>query len=134
MILDQQLENWAKAAHEYFSESFGLNAKFAVMVARLYICFWAHGLQPRITSGYRSLAHQLELQRQWDSGNRAGLRARPAGASKHTTTNWLGQPDSTAIDMPTNDDQKAAQLARQLGVGAGYDFKQKDPGHYYLLG
>ena len=134
MILDEQLENWARGACEYFTQSFGLDAKFALMVARLYICFWAHGLQPRITSGYRALSKQLELQRQWDSGNRAGLRARPAGASKHTLTDWVGRPASKAIDMPTNDDARAAQLARQLGIGAGFDFKEKDPGHYYLLG
>jgi hypothetical protein len=38
------------------------------------------------------------------------------------------------MDMETNNDEKAATIARGLGIGCGLDFTHPDKGHYYLLG
>lgn|SRR5574341_623242 len=125
------LENWARAAVPWF-ESQGATSKAALAFARLYAYSWAAGLQPRVTSIFRDPAHQKELQRRWDAGNRAGLRARPADASKHTETGWFGRPAAKAMDMPTRDDRRAAEIARFVGLGTGESFTQPDAGHYYI--
>jgi len=43
------------------------------------------GLSVRIVSGYRSPQYQAELRARWDRGDRAGLVARPALSSMHST-------------------------------------------------
>lgn len=132
--MDAAYENWAKSATGYFRESLGLNGAFALQAARLYIALWAAGLSPRIASGFRDPAKQRELQARWDAGDRTGLRVRPATNSAHSTTTFIGAPAATAIDMPSSDEQRAATIAKSLGLGAGLAFSTPDPGHYYLLG
>ena len=134
MILDKQLEDWANGAAEYFKSSFGLEARFALLAARLYISLWAARLNPRITSGWRDPKHQQDLIARWDRGDRVGLRVRPAEHSRHSYTNWLGRPAAEALDMPCDDDKRAAGIAQSLGIGTGQSFSDVDPGHYYLLG
>jgi len=71
----------------------------------------------------------------WDRGDRQGLRAQPALSSDHTLVSkgFLGSsPASRAIDIKTADDHLAARIARALGIGTGLDFKEPDPGHYFL--
>lgn len=131
--MQAEFENWAREAAPYFQTAGGLSGAFALQAARLFIAFWGAGLNPRIASGFRDPAHQRALQARWDAGDRAGLRARPATTSKHMTMN-MGRPAATAIDMPCSDDKKGAAIAGNMGVGAGWNFADRDPGHYFLNG
>lgn len=74
------------------------------------------------------------MRQAWDSGNRKGLRARPAdpSTSLHCNTDFQGKPASRAIDIVSDNDIQAAAVARSLQVGAGADFRDPDMGHYYL--
>lgn len=130
-VLPAEWEKWARDAAPYFARVQGLAGSFALDAARLYIALWGRGLAPRIARGWSDPAHQKELQRRWDSGNRAGLRVRPATTSKHSITSFSGGPSSQAIDMPCRDDQAGAAVAAQLGIGAGWNFSDRDPGHYF---
>lgn len=130
-MLPAAYEDWARKAAPYFARAYGLEGNFAGRVSRLYIALWAKRLNPRVTSGFRDPAKQKAMQERWDAGDRAGLRARPATNSKHSNTTWLGQPAATAIDMPSSDEKAAAEVARQLGLGAGLYFQKSDPGHFY---
>lgn len=130
-MLQPELENWAQAARSYFRDTMGLEAAFALDAARLYISLWRAGLNPRIARGWSDPQHQKDLQARWDAGDRTGLRVRPATDSLHTKTTFFGNPASCAIDMPSADDAKGAQIASNLGIGAGWNFTTKDPGHYF---
>jgi len=128
-----EMEGWARDFSTAFKTHLGLAARFALPCARLYIALWVAGLNPRITSGYRDGRVQAALRARWDAGDRQGIRVRPASTSKHSTTAG-GHPASEAVDMPCDDDRKAALIAGQLGIGSGLSFSVPDPGHYYLLG
>lgn len=133
MAMDAVLEKWAESATDYFKTGLGLNGTFARQSARLFILLYSSGLAPKITSGFRDPQKQIAMQRAWDQGNRSGLRARPASISKHTVTDWLRRPDAKAIDIKSNDEKKAAQLAQSIGLGSGLFFASPDPGHYYAI-
>src|SRR5689334_10061128 len=96
-----EVSAWLLAASEYFRNTWGLTENFSYRAASLYLALWNEGLEPQITSGRRSLAHQLELQRRWDAGDRAGLASRPATNSKHL----VGQ----ALDIVTTNPARAAE-------------------------
>jgi hypothetical protein len=100
----------------------------------LYAALWEAGLQPRITSLFRDPNHQKAMQHAWDSGNRAGLRARPADpdTSRHCRTGWFSEPQAEAIDIVSNDETKAAKIAQEIGLQAGQFFTKPDPGHFQL--
>jgi len=131
--MNADLEKWAQSATDYFKTGLGLDGTFARQAARLFILLYSAGLAPKITSGFRDPQKQKELQRQWDLGNRSGLRARPASISKHTVTDWLRRPSATAIDIKSNDEKKASKLAQSIGIGSGLNFASPDPGHYYAI-
>lgn len=131
MIVSKEWRDWANSAKSYFKRA-GAASDASYDFALLYGLAYAYGLSPRITSIWRDPARQKKLQERWDRGDRAGLRARPATNSKHTKTNFWGRPASEAMDMPTNNDKRTAQLARELGMGAGQFFKRVDPGHYFI--
>jgi hypothetical protein len=135
-MLPPEYEDWAQRAASYFSQYFGLSGPMALDAGRLYIALWSHGLNPRPTSGWRSPAYQASLRAAWDRGDRSGLRARPADprTSAHCRTSLLGVPASGALDMVTDDDSAAAQIAVELGIGAGQYFRRPDQGHYYTRG
>ncbi len=132
MGVSPELENWVQQATPWFRNA-GASENAAPKFARAYAATWAAGLQPRIASIFRDPAHQRALQARWDRGDHTGLRARPADpdTSKHSRTGFFGRPASEAIDMPTLDDKRAAQIARSVGLGTGESFRQPDPGHYY---
>lgn len=127
---------WPGDAAPYFIKEWGLNPEFAAKAAVLYLCLWAAGLNPRINSGFRDPQKQKELIAKWDALKREGkdplkhgFIGKPASpdGSRHCRTQF-GKPASTAIDMPCSDNQKAALIAKALGLRAGVDFS--DPGHY----
>lgn len=122
---------WLDTTKKTLVDSYGLDNDFAEKMAIALAYFQSEGLAPRISRGWSDPKHQKELRDRWDRGDRAGLRVRPAADSLHTTTNWLGKPQAKAIDIPTSNDTRAAQIARALGIGAGMDFKDSDPGHFY---
>jgi len=123
---------WPEQAADYFRDVWGLNADFAAKVAVLYLAQLVLGLNPRITSGFRDPEKQAQMRARWDSGDRAGLRARPANpdTSKHCRTTLMGAPNSHAIDIVSNDEVLSANIARALGLAAGQFFTTPDPGHY----
>lgn len=122
---------WAKSASGWF-ENQGASGDVSYLFALLYVLAWAYGLSPRISSIYRDPAYQDKLRARWDSGDRSGLRARPAENSKHSNQTWLKNPASLAMDMPTNNDNLTAQIAQEIGLKTGASFRKPDPGHYYL--
>lgn len=124
---------WMEQVAAYLISQFGLDKTFAGRVAIMLAYATAEGLAPRITSGFRDPSHQEALQKQWDAGNRAGLRVRPATDSKHSHKAFFG-PAALAIDIPTSNDRRMAQIAAAIGLGAGASFHTPDPGHYYEVG
>jgi len=120
------------AWEKYLREKWGLSESFARKAALLVNWFFAYGLRPSIVRGHTSAEHQRQLQQRWDRGDRAGLRVRPATDSLHTREDW-GNPAAEAIDITTTDDAFAARIAEYLGIGAGWNFKTPDAGHYYGL-
>lgn len=128
--------SWPGQAAPYFVNQWGLDPVFAAKATILYLCLYAAGFQPRINSGFRDPSKQKELIAKWDRLVREGkdplkngFIGKPASpdGSRHCKT-VFNKPASTAIDMPCNDNAKAALIAKALGLRAGIDFN--DPGHY----
>lgn len=122
---------------QYLRQSFGLNSTFSAAAAVLFYYLSLYGLNPVITSGFRSPENQAEKRARWDAGNRAGLKVRPARPenSLHCrVTSVLKSPDSKAVDISTSDSVLAGRIARALGVGWGGDFQEADPVHFFLAG
>lgn len=124
---------WMEQATAYLVDTFKLDKTFAGKVAIALAYATAEGLAPRITSGWRDPAKQEAMQKRWDAGDRAGLRVRPATDSKHSHKSFFS-PAALAVDIPTNNDRRMAQIATAVGLGAGASFHTPDPGHYYELG
>ena len=123
--------DWAEKAVAYFV-GLGAAKTAAKKFALLYVLAWAAGTNPRIVRIYTDPARQAELRAAWDSGNRAGLRVRPADASKHTVQDFWRRPASMAMDMPSDNDRAVAVIARSIGLGVGEAFSVPDPGHYFV--
>jgi hypothetical protein len=122
---------WITDRYEELKSDWGLDSDFAEKVAVLLAYAQDERLAPRISRGWSDPKHQDELRARWDRGDRAGLRVRPAANSKHTVTGFLGSKKAQAIDVPTSNDRRMAEIARALGIGAGADFHDSDPGHYF---
>lgn len=125
-------QKWAEDAAAYFRDTLGLHPTFAGQAALLYLALHFAGLKPRITSGFRDPAKQRAMRAAWDRGDRQGLRVRPADpdGSDHCKTTLTGSPASRGIDMPSDNEELAAQIAKALGLTPGLYFKTPDPGHY----
>ncbi len=125
--MNPAFEAWAAQAAPAFQKA-GATYSAAVKFARLYVYSWSAGLQPRITSMFRDPAKQKALQDEYDrlpgmGPKKPGFLARPATNSGHTR--------GVAIDMPTNNDRKAGEIARWIGgMRVGGDFSTPDWGHY----
>lgn len=123
--------SWPREAVPYWVSTWGLDPTFAVKVGLLYLALYFAGLHPRITSGFRDPAKQAALRAAWDRGERQGLRVKPADPKTSFHCRMAsGRPASLAIDMPSDNEALAAQLAQGLGLRAGYFFAESDPGHY----
>lgn len=125
--------DWLTQTHQILSSQWGLDNTFAERVAVLLAYATSEGLQPRISRGWSDPKHQAELRARWDRGDRQGLRVRPAANSKHTVTGFLGSKQAQAIDIPSRNDARMAQIAKALGIGAGLDFHDSDPGHFFQI-
>lgn len=122
---------WLENTYDTLKGTWGLDADFAEKMALVLAYAQNEGLGPHISRGWSDPKHQEELRARWDRGDRAGLRVRPAANSKHTNTGFLGSKKALAIDVPCSNDRRMAEIARALGVGAGIDFHDSDPGHYF---
>lgn len=81
---------------------------------------------PAIISGKRTRARNRELQRQWDSGNRAGLVVRPADDSAHL------RGEAWDVDRSSPGLAGMAALAQYAGVRWGGYFRNPDQNHFDL--
>jgi hypothetical protein len=114
-------------------KKWGLAPAFAEKIWVLFHALETNGLNPVITSGHRDPFKQEQMRARWDKGDRVGLRARPAADSLHVVT-VNGHAAAQAVDIKTNNDKRAAEIAAALNIGAGYYFKISDPGHFYDKG
>lgn len=124
---------WLEQARQILIDQWGLDNDFADRVAILLAYGTSEGLVPSISRGWSDPKHQAELRARWDRGDRQGLRVRPAANSKHTVTGFLGSKKAQAIDIPTRNDSRMAQIAKALGIGSGLDFHDSDPGHFFKV-
>ena len=115
----------------HLKESWGLDESFATKVALFYLYCAQYGLKPVITSGYRSPEKQQQLTERYNAGDKSVV-VKPAVNSKHSTQSWLGKPGARAVDISTNNKPVAAQIAKAIGLNAGYFFKIPDPVHFYI--
>lgn len=122
---------WVQDAARWLREQWGIGRTAADQFAWLLLYFYYYNLNPRITSGYRSPEKQESLRRRAAAGE-PGIYT-PAKNSLHTRERW-GRPASQAIDIATSDELLAAQIARYLGIGAGYFFSRPDPVHFFVKG
>jgi uncharacterized protein YcbK (DUF882 family) len=125
-----EIQQYVRQLTDYLSTTWGLDDSYAESVAVLLLYLNAYGVSFTITSGYRSAAKQNELRSRYEAGD-GSIVVKPATKSQHSTTNWIGQPAATAIDLCTSAPVLAAQIANALGIGAGYYFKTPDPVHFY---
>lgn len=122
------IEEWLNDMSRYLQLQWGLAASFSTTVALFLLYLYYYGLNPVITSGWRSPAKQADLLRRYQAGD-PGVVAKPAVNSLHLNT-LLGKPASLAIDISTNNAALAANIAKQLGIRAGYYFTKPDPVHF----
>lgn len=127
-----ELQKWLDAAADYLQSQWGLSEEFAIDAAQLYLYLYYYGLSPTITSGYRSPTKQEELTKRYLAGD-PSVVVKPATNSKHSITLPDGTPAAQAIDIFTTSPKTAAEIARQLGIGAGYFFQVTDPVHFYEI-
>jgi hypothetical protein len=132
-VISAVANQWADAAQSYFHKNLGAEKTAARKFALLYVESHLRGLRPRIARVYSSPEHQRELQQRYDAGQ-SGFNARPATNSKHIQQDFWHNPASKAMDMNSDNDTETAKIAREIGLGAGEDFKnpQPDRGHYFL--
>ena len=98
--------------------------------ARAYadLTYWGehYGVRsPEIVSGARSAERQRELQRRWDSGDRRGMRGRPADNSKHVRGEAFDLRDTGQLHI-------LGELAPYAGLQWSGTFRTPYPTHFEL--
>lgn len=114
--LQKALKPYVPSWKKYLVNSWGLNSAFADKAALLFLLSYIYRLNPVITSGYRSVQHQQELVNRFKAGDPQVMNPLPPGKSLHNNVNWLGNPDSLAMDMDTNTPETAGAIARSIGM------------------
>jgi hypothetical protein len=112
---------------DYLIKTWGLENAFSEKAAELIVRMSAAGLNPQITSGYRSTATQQDLYTRWQRGDPNIYTPAIPGTSPHERTNWLGQPSAKCFDCTTNYPFQAAKIAAEMGIEYGYP---ADPVHF----
>jgi LAS superfamily LD-carboxypeptidase LdcB len=130
VLFKSEVEKWIDAMSTYLQKNWGIDSSFAKDVAKMFLYFTQYGLSPTITSGYRSRENQAALQQRYAAGDRS-IVVKPAENSKHSTTDFLGYPAATAIDISTSNPNTAAAIATALGIGAGLYFTVPDRVHFF---
>lgn len=121
---------WIDTVNESLISYWGLDPAFSANIALFCAYLAYYGLNPVITSGFRSPDKQEELRRRWEAGDPTIVYP-PAKNSKHSRMR-LNRPAAHAVDIKTSDPARAAGIALQLGIQAGYYFKTPDPVHFYI--
>lgn len=124
-----EIDSWIENTADVLRVDWGIEKVFSGMVAEMLLYFFVNGLSPVITSGFRDPQKQKEMRDRWDRGDRAGMVARPAANSKHSNKSFW-RPAALAVDIQTNDQEFAADIAQHLGITAGYYFKARDGVHF----
>lgn len=122
-------EQWKSQAAITLQNEWGLDKAFSLLVAVFYAYLVQYGLNPKITSGFRSPAKQAELLQRYQAGDNS-IVVKPAANSKHSVTKW-GKPSSLAVDISTNNPNLAARIASAVGIKPGLYFSSPDPVHFY---
>lgn len=130
MAISSEIDKWLKTASINLVVQWGIDQTFSASAALLYLACWLYGLSPIIVSGWRSPEYQRDLLSRYNQGDPTVIY-KPAENSLHTYTK-LGKPASRAIDIQTNNPTMAAQIAREIGIKTGMDFKSPDKYHYYV--
>lgn len=123
------MQQWLNDTAKVLRKTYGLDKTFASKASTMLAYFYQYGLNPKITSGFRSPEYQKELQKRYAAGDRSVVVA-PATNSKHSITKF-GQPAAQAIDISTNNQQLAARIAVAVGVKPGLSFSTPDGVHFY---
>lgn len=124
------MEKWLSDVADFLRKQWGLDSSFSSKVSLFYAYLLQYGLNPVITSGFRSPDKQKELIRRWEAGDKSVV-VKPAENSKHSITKW-GSPAAQAIDISTNNAELAARIATAVGIKAGLYFKTPDRVHFYI--
>jgi len=133
MTYGREIQGIIDSAADTLQKLWGLERSFAADAAILFLYFLSYGLQPKVTSGWRSPEKQADLQYRYSIGD-PSVVVKPAAKSQHSETDWLGNPAATAVDISTNNPAVAAQIATALGIGAGYYYSTPDRVHFYKKG
>jgi len=124
---DYSIFKYVGAWVDYLIKSWGMENAFSEKAAEFIVRLSAAGLNPHITSGYRSTEKQTDLYNRWLRGERGIYTPAKPGTSPHERTNWIGQPSARCMDITCNDYFKAATIAAQMGINYGYP---ADPVHF----
>lgn len=94
------------------------------------------GVTLRVVSGYRSAIYQDQLRERWDRGDRAGIFARPAVKSRHSSGlavdlafSWQGYPVPVR-ETPRQYFAYLAEILAPVGVIWGGTFRSPDLNHF----
>lgn len=112
------IREWQK----YLMSTWGVKDQIAYLGAILYILLYLYGLQPRITSGYRSTEKQRELYNRWLAGDKTIHTPAKPGSSPHEK--------KIALDIWCTNAAAAAWIAHQIGLQTGYEYN--DPVHFQV--
>jgi len=123
--------DWLLRAADFLETNWGLNRVFGLKMALLILYSHFAGNEAILVSGFRSPDRQKALQKQWDSGNRSGLVARPATNSLHSVVTF-GKPDAHALDISFSNKDLAGSYAPVFGLKWGGNFKSVDKPHFYV--
>lgn len=122
-------QQWQNQAASTLQNQWGLDKSFSLLVALFYAYLVQYGLNPKITSGFRSPAKQAELLQRYEAGDKS-IVVKPAANSKHSVTKW-GKPASLAVDISTSNPSMAARIANAVGINSGLYFSSPDPVHFF---
>lgn len=125
-----ELDRWLDGAKKYLIDEWQLSKEFSGQVALLMAYLFQYGLNPRVTSGFRSQEKQTELYNRWLKGE-PGIYKPSKTVGQHGTKTMWQSPAAEAVDIATSNQALAAQIASALGIGAGYYYKNPDPVHFY---
>jgi len=124
---------WIAQTKGILVDYWGLSSAFADLVSLFLAYCFNYQLKPVVTSGFRDSEKQKTLLKRWQAGDK-GVVVKPAVDSLHSKTSWLGRPAALAVDVSTSNPALAAQIAKAVGIGAGYYFKTPDRVHFFQQG
>lgn len=125
-----EFENYVKNWRNYLQKQ-GMDEEFSRKAASLIVACSYYGIQPQITSIFRSAAQQKALVDAYKKGTPGIYTPLPPGKSLHGNTTWWGAPASLAMDMVVNNTTTSSYLAKYYGITWG---GARDPVHYASRG